>query len=103
MPRKLSYTDAALADLGAIREWLTQPGAGQVARRRLRTILDAIADLRTHPCRFPPGMNHGIRERFCPGGYRVFYRVWPDTGQDDTAGDVQVLRIYGPGQDRRTL
>jgi hypothetical protein len=30
----------------------------------------------------------------------VFYRVGPDTGRDETAGDVRVLRVYGPGQAR---
>jgi hypothetical protein len=29
------------------------------------------------------------------------YEVIPDTGRDDDAGDVRVLRVYGPGQDRR--
>lgn len=38
----------------------------------------------------------------CGGGYRVIYRVSADTGRNDTAGDVLVLRIFGPRQDRRT-
>ena len=33
-------------------------------------------------------------------GYRVAYEVRPDTGEDRTAGDVTVLRVWGPGQDR---
>jgi hypothetical protein len=35
------------------------------------------------------------------GVWRVFYEVSPDTGADATAADVLVLRVYGPGQDRR--
>jgi plasmid stabilization system protein ParE len=101
LPRQLSYTDTALADLSAVRHWLTQPGAGPVARRKLLAILDAIDDLGAHPCRFPLGAHPGVRERLCAGGYRVFYRVRPDTGSNETAGDVRVLRVYGPGQDRR--
>jgi plasmid stabilization system protein ParE len=101
LPRQLSYTDTALTDLGAARRWLTQPGAGPVARRRLLAILDAIDDLRAHPCRFPLGVHPGVRERLCAGGYRVLYRIVPDTGRDETAGDVRVLRVYGPGQNRR--
>jgi hypothetical protein len=31
------------------------------------------------------------------------YRVVPDTGRNDTAGDVLVLRVFGPGQDRDDL
>lgn len=103
MPRQLSYTDTALADLRAARRWLTQPGAGSAARRRLLAILDAIDDLRAHPCRFPVGMHPGVRERLCGGGYQVFYQVHPDTGSNQTAGDVRVLRVYGPGQDRRAF
>ena len=30
----------------------------------------------------------------------VVYRVSPDTGEDFTSGDVEVLRVFGPGQDR---
>ncbi len=101
MPRQLRYTDTALADLSAARRWLTQLGAGPVARGNLLAILDAIDDLLAHPCRFPLGAHSGVRERPCAGGYRVLYRVTPDTGRDETAGDVRVLRIYGPGQDRR--
>ena len=37
----------------------------------------------------------------CAGGYRAFYEVVPDTGREDSSGDVRVLRVYGPGQDRR--
>ena len=103
MPRKLSYTNTALADISVARRWLTQPGAGPVARRRLLAILDAIEDLRAHPCRFPLGVHPGVRERICAGDYRVLYRVRPETGRDATAGDVRVLRIYGPGQDRQTF
>ena len=40
---------------------------------------------------------------FCDGGYRALYEVTPDTGHNETAGNVLVLRVFGPGQDRRTL
>jgi hypothetical protein len=53
VPRALSFTDRALADVDAGRTWLT-----------------------------------------------LFYEVGPDTGRDETAGDVRVLRVYGPDQDR---
>lgn len=41
-----------------------------------------------------------MHELPCDGGYRALYRVHPDTSLNDTAGDVRVLRVYGPGQDR---
>lgn len=33
----------------------------------------------------------------CKGGYRVLYEVDPDPGDNAAAGDVVILRIYGPG------
>lgn len=33
-------------------------------------------------------------------GYRILYEVDPDTGDNATAGDVRVLRVFGPHMDR---
>jgi plasmid stabilization system protein ParE len=103
LPRELHYTDKALADLDAIRGWLTQPGAGPAARRRLAAIWAAIEQLCQHPCLYPAGQHPGVRELPCTGGYRAFYEVIPDTGRSATAGDIRVLRVFGPGQDRTAL
>lgn len=103
MTRKLIYTRSALADLDAIRLWQTQPGSGPAARRRLKAIVAAIGQLRQHPCLHPVGDHPGVRELPCDGGYRVMFDVQPDTGRDETAGDVQVLRVFGPGQSRDRL
>jgi hypothetical protein len=49
-------------------------------------------------------MDHpGVREVPCPGGYRALYEVNPDTGRNGDSGDVLVLKVYGPGQDRTTF
>jgi len=45
----------------------------------------------------------GVRKLPCEGGYRALYEVIPDTGRDETGGDVIVLRVYGPGQSRDRL
>lgn len=103
MSRELDYTDQALADLDAIGRWQTQPGAGPAARRRLTAVWAAIEQLAQRPCLHPIGQHPGVRELPCPGGYRALYRVTPDTGRDETAGDVRVLRVFGPGQDRGAL
>jgi plasmid stabilization system protein ParE len=103
VPRELSYTDKALADLDAATRWLTQPGSAAAARRRLAAIWAAIERLRDYPCLHPVGQYPGVRELPCAGGYRALYRVIPDTGSDDNAGDVQVLRVFGPGQSRDRL
>jgi plasmid stabilization system protein ParE len=99
--RRLILAPRAFADLDDARAWLTQPGSGPAAWAKLDAILAAIEDLRDHPCRFPLGRHSGVRELPCAGGYRALYEVIPDTGSNQTAGDVRVLRVYGPGQDRR--
>jgi plasmid stabilization system protein ParE len=103
VPRRLLYAPRARDDLDAIRLWLTQPGSGPRARRRLAAIREAIDALRKHPCRYPVGQHPGVRELPCDGGYRALYEVLPDTGRDETAGEVRVLRVFGPGQSRDRL
>jgi len=103
VPRRLAYTNRALADLEAVRGWLTQPGAGPAAQGKLAAIRAEIRRLRQHPCQWPVSSNPGIREMPCAGGYRVLYEVDSDTGSSATARDVRVLRVYGPGQDRRRV
>ena len=103
MPRGLIYAPRAIADIAVIRAWLMQPGAGLAAKRRLAAIRLATDQPRSYPCSHPAGEHPGARELPCDGGYRVLYRVNPDTGRNTTAGDVRVLRIFGPGQDRSTL
>jgi plasmid stabilization system protein ParE len=100
VPRKLDYTDKAIEDLKAIRRWLTQLGSGPRARRRLRAIRAAVNRLRERPCLHPVGRHERVRELPCEGGYRALYEVHADTGHDETAGDVLVLRVFGPGQSR---
>lgn len=102
MPRGLIYAPEALADLDAAAKWLTQPGSGQRAWRRLVAIRNSIERLREQPCLWPVGQHADVRELPCDG-YRIFYVVHPDSGRDETAGDVLVLRVYGPRQSRDRL
>src|SRR5271157_2234108 len=103
MARRLTYANRALADLDGITRWLTQLGSGTAARRRLGAIRSAINRLRHNPCLPPIGQHPGIRELPCASGCRVLYRVVPDTGRSSDAGDVLVLRVFGPGQSRDQL
>ena len=100
MPRRLELSEDAIHDVNAIRRWLTQPGAGPAALRRLKAVQSSIRGLQQHPCRYPIGDDPGVRELPCPHGYRALYEVHPDTSRNETAGDVTVLRVFGPGQDR---
>lgn len=103
MSRELIYAPEALTDLEEVTLWLTQPGSGPRAWRRLAAIRESIERLREQPCLWPIGQHEGIRELSCEGGYRTLYEVIPDTGRDETAGYVIVLRVYGPGQDRHPI
>jgi plasmid stabilization system protein ParE len=83
-----------------MQRWQTQPGSGRAAIRRVKAIRLAIRRLKQHPCRYPVGQYPGVRELPCDGRYRALYRVVPDTDHDETAGDVLVLRVFGPDQSR---
>jgi plasmid stabilization system protein ParE len=100
--RKLLLSDKAIDDLSAVRVWYGQPGAGRVAKRRAQAIAAAIRRLRQHPCRYARGDHPGTRQMVIEG-HVVIYEVHPDTGRDTTAGDVLVLRVFGPGQLREIL
>jgi plasmid stabilization system protein ParE len=97
MPRRLSYTKDAIADLIGMRRWFDQAGAGATARSRAQAILTAITELRAAPCRYPRGERSGTR-KLTVQGHVVVYVVASDTGDNQTAGDVLVLRVFGPGQ-----
>jgi plasmid stabilization system protein ParE len=103
VPRELIYAPEALVDLEAVTDWLTEPGSGPRAWRRLAAIRDSIERLCEHPCLWPAGQHAGVRELPCEGGYRTLYQFIPDTVRDETAGDEVVLRVYGPGQSRDGL
>jgi plasmid stabilization system protein ParE len=99
VPRNLRLTDEAAEDLNAFYRWYTQPGAGVAAARRVQALVAAIGRLREKPCLHAVGQRPGTRE-MAAGGHRVVYAVTPDTGSNRTAGDVMVLRVFGPSQSR---
>jgi plasmid stabilization system protein ParE len=84
--------------MAGVEDWLTQAGAGARASRRLEHIIAAVLGLADHPC-LHPQRERGRRE-FSVEGHRVVYRVTPDTGRSATAGDVRIVRVFGPGQSR---
>jgi plasmid stabilization system protein ParE len=102
LARQVTLSAAADDDLDSIILWLTQPGAGVRAARRRERIAEAIAELAVNPCLWPVGGHLGVRERPIEG-HRLMYQVSPDTGSNATAGDVLVIRIFGPFQDRSRL
>jgi plasmid stabilization system protein ParE len=98
--RLIIYAKEAVDDLAAIAAWQTQPGSGPRGRRRLQIIRAAIEQLRARPYLRPGGKWPGTRE-FVVMGYVVIYRIEaPDTGDSNTAGNVSIVRVFGPGQTR---
>jgi plasmid stabilization system protein ParE len=85
--------------LDGIYRWQLQPGSGPAAKRRLQAIRDTVERLRRLPCLYARGDDLGTREASSEG-HRIIYVVDPDTGRNADAGDVTVLRVFGPGQSR---
>ncbi len=54
----------------------------------------AIERLREFPCLYLVVDHPGARRMPGPGGGRAFYEIKPDTGRNDDAGDVVMLRVY---------
>jgi plasmid stabilization system protein ParE len=87
-------------DLNVIYRWQSQPGSGAAAKRRLQAIRGTMERLLRHPCLYARGDQPGTRE-VSSEGHRIVYIVDPDTGRNADAGDVTVLRVFGPGQLRQ--
>jgi hypothetical protein len=99
MPRELDYSPLALDDLARMRRWQNQPGSGTRGKEKARKVTVAAKELKADPVRWPAGKFPGTRERAVEG-YTIVYEVTPDTNDRRTAGDVFILRVYGPGQER---
>jgi plasmid stabilization system protein ParE len=96
MGRRVRYTDASNRDLAGIRKWLTQPGAGTAAKLKARRIARAIRELAQTPLRWKSGNKPNTRERLV-AGHTIVYSVQNDIGDEAQAGDVTVIRVFGPG------
>ena len=103
MARKLKGGGIARDDILSHAAWLAQPGAGASARRKIVAIRDAVRALRTEPITWRRSADHPAYRERPVAGYVIVYRVEPDTDDRRTAGDVLVIRVFGPGQDRASL
>ena len=92
----MQVSGPAARDLARVRSYLTQPGAGPAAKARIEAITAAIRDLGEFPLAWPKGEAPGTRERVVAEHIIVF-----EVDNDIGAGDVTVLRVFGPGQNRR--
>jgi plasmid stabilization system protein ParE len=83
-----------------VRSYLTQPGAGPAAKARIEAITAAIRDLGEFPLVWPKGEVPGTRERVV-AEHIIVFEVDNDIGAGSVVGDITVLRVLGPGQNRR--
>ena len=76
----------------------TNPVPALSLASRYVALSGAIRTLRTMPMRY---RRHPDDERLriiSVEGYRIIYRVDPDTGDNRTAGDVSALAVLGAGE-----
>ncbi len=98
MPRRVTTAPEAVRALGEARSWLLQSGSGPVGAKRWQSLRDARRTLRAHPYLGRPSEEHPGHRQLVMSGYRLLYRVDPDTGDSDTAGDIRIVAVFGPGQ-----
>ncbi len=98
MPRKVTTAPIAAEGLRQARLWLTQPGSGADGRRRWERLRNARRNLRIYPYLGAPNDEQPGYYQLVVSGHRVIYRIDPDTGDSNTAGDIRILIILGPGQ-----
>ena len=88
---------AARRDLIGIRESLLQRGSGRIAQAKQRAIEAALKGIG------PISVPLQNRCERLVASHTILYRVSPDAGDNATAGDVFVLRVFGAGQSRDRL
>ncbi len=99
MPRRVITSREAKANFEAARSWLLQPGSGARGRAKWEQLKQSRRDLRDFPCLGDTkDPDHRGRRRRIVAGYRLIYLVEPDTNDNATAGNVQILALFGPGQ-----
>jgi plasmid stabilization system protein ParE len=103
LSRELVVSPRARADIAAATDrFFAYAGPALPARKRLRDLIEAIENLTEAPATFRPSDRFtGVRERVVSGCV-ICFRVIPDTGDNNTAGDVRVLHVKLPGQDDPT-
>lgn len=97
-PRTLTLVPEALRDLADAKRRLIGPhGAGPKTHKRYDDLRRGIRELPQHPCRHRPNPEQVGTRILSVSDFRVIYELHPDTGRNEDAGDVLVLRVLPPG------
>ncbi len=100
MPRKVRTAAKAVAALDQARLWLLQPGSGSFGLQRWTALQSVPRRLRDHPFAGPVCPENSAYRQIVVHGYIFYYRIMPGAGGSATAGDIEIVDIFGPGQDR---
>lgn len=99
MARRVLVAPRAAEGFRCARNGLTQHGSGPVGHQRWQELKKAKTQIRLAPCRWPISTDLPGKRKFSVEGYQIIYSVEPDTGDNETAGDVNILAVFGPGQE----
>lgn len=103
MSWKLRLSHEADADLRRITKWLSQPGSGEEARKKLDALKDGIKGVKRDPLRHPIFEPTGGRKCSTRGGYEIHYDVYGDPSGSTTSGRIEVAFLKAPFQDYSTF
>lgn len=67
------------------------------AHKRYDDLRRSIRELPQHLCRYRPNPEQVGTRILSVSDFRVIYELHPDTGRNEDAGDVLVLRVLPPG------
>jgi len=93
MSSRVRLSTLASHDLARQRAYMTQPGAGPVAARKLAALLEQLAGLPDQEHLYPV-------DRLRPGYRIAVVAEFTIQFRHTIGGDVFVRRIFGPGQNR---
>ncbi len=99
MVRRVAVTPEAAAAFRNARQWLMQPGSGRAGALRWQKLRGIRKILQRSPYIGPAFAGQpGVRV-VVVSDYRVLYQVVPDTGDTQSAGDILIVALFGPGQE----
>jgi plasmid stabilization system protein ParE len=99
MAREVSMSRNALRAFQPARDWLLQPGSKRQGARKWDAMRQVRRRLRDNPYIGSQDLGQPQYRAIVVSGYRIVYRVSPDTADSRTAGDVVMLRIFSPRQE----
>jgi plasmid stabilization system protein ParE len=99
MTRKVKTALRAARALRQAQLWLLQPGSGLAAAKRAESLRHVARFLRDQPYAGRAIPHNPSFRQLTIAGYLFIYTISPAKGQEETAGDIEIVDIFGPGPD----